>query len=194
MDSVEKKELKERCSANDIKPLDDLFDIEDVAFIIQELTHKIDLQKAYKKKKNQAISDEVKVLQNKVDYFKKVIVSTLEKHGEKNINLPDACKINLRKARPKWIIDDEEAFIETLIETQEIENCAEKLEGWKIVKKEADKVLNDWEKSESLPSSVHKELGDTGVTISYHEKEEEAEEAVDMTVPIKEEDYDELEW
>ena len=192
MDFEEKKELKERCFANDIKPCDDLYDIEDLAFIIKDLTHKVDIQKGYKKKKTQSINDELKVLQNKIDYFKKVIVATLEKHGEKNLNLPDACKVNLRKARPKWIIDDEEALIEHLIEQKEIDNCAERIEGWKITKKEADKILNDWEKSERLPDSVHKEIGDTGVSISFLEKEENEEP--DMTVPIKEEDYDELEF
>lgn len=195
MDSVRKIELKERCSENDVKSLDDLYDIEDVAFIIQELTHKIDIQKGYKKSKTQAINDEMKVLQNKIDYFKKVIVATLEKNGEKNLTLPDACKVSLRKGRPKWIVDDEEALLETLIETKEIENCATKIEGWKTVKRDVDKILNDWEKSENLPDSVHKELGDTGVSISFIEKEEaQTGEAVDMTVPIKDEDYDELEW
>lgn len=196
MDSVGKIELKERCATNDVKPLDELFDIEDVAFIIQDLTHKIDIQKAYKRSKTEAISAEVKVLQNKIDYFKKVIVSTLERNGEKNLTLPDACKVSLRKGRPKWIIDDEEALIEHLIQEKEIENCATKLEGWKLVKKDATKILNDWEKAENLPDSVHKEMADTGVSISYLDKkeEEDAIEPVDMTVPIKEEDYDDLEF
>lgn len=194
MDSVGKKELRERCNNNDVKPLDDLYDIEDAAFMIKDLTHKIDIQKGYKKSKTQAINDEMKVLQNRIDYFKKVIVSTLQKHEEKNLTLPDACKVSLRKARAKWIVDDEEALLEILIETKEIENCATKIEGWKTVKKDVDKILNDWEKSENLPDSVHKELGDTGVSISFIEKEEDTEEEVDMTVPIKEEDYDNLEW
>jgi hypothetical protein len=194
MDFESKKELRERCSSNDVKPLDDMYDLEDVAFIIKGLSHKIDIQKGYKKKKNEAINNEMNVLQNKIDYYKKVISTTLEKHKEKNLNFPDACKLSLRKARAKWIIDDEESFIETLKQMKEIENCATKLEGWKIVKREADKVLNDWEKSENLPESVHKELGETGVSISFVEEEDETEEEVDMTVPIKEEDYDELEF
>ena len=195
MDFEEKKDLRDRCADNDVKPCDDLYDIEEVAFIIKDLTHKVDIQKGYKKKKMEAINGELSVLQNKIDYFKKVIVATLEKHGEKNLNLPDACKVNLRKGRPKWIIDDEDALIEYLITEKEIENCASKIDSWKIVKKDADKILNDWEKSESLPDSVHKEVGDTGVTISFVEKEEgDAEEEVDMTVPVKEEDYDELEF
>ena len=195
MDAVAKAELRERCAANDVKPLDDLYDIEYTAMTIKDLTHKIDIQKGYKKSKTQAINDEMKALQNRIDYLKKVIVSTLQKHGEKNLTLPDACKVSLRKGTAKWIIDDEEALIDTLIETKEIENCATKLEGWKLVKKDANKILNDWEKSESLPSSVHKELGDTGVSISFIEKEEpETGKAMDMTVPVKDEDYDELEW
>ena len=194
MDVVSKQELRDRCKSGDVKPLDDLYDIEDISFIIKDLTHKIDIQKGYKKKKTQAINDEIKVLENKVNYFKKVIVATLEKNDEKNLTLPDACKVNLRKARAKWIVDDEEALLETLIEKKEIENCATKIEGWKTVKRDVDKILNDWEKSETLPDSVHKELGETGVSIPFIEPEEEVAEEVDMTVPIKEEDYDELEW
>jgi hypothetical protein len=193
MDYSDKKELKERCLENDVKPCDDLFDIEEIAFIIKDLTHKIDIQKEYKKKKNQAINDEMESLKNRIEYFKKVIVATLVKHGEKNLNLPDSCKVNLRNPKPKWVIDDEEALITYLIEQEEIENCAEKIESWKITKKDADKILNDWEKSENLPPSVHKEVGEMGVSISFVEKEDEVEETVpDTTVPIKEEDYDEL--
>lgn len=195
MDAVSKQELRERCAANDLKPFDDLYDIEYAAMTIKDLTHKIDIQKGYKKSKTQAINDEIKTLQNRIDYLKKVIVSTLEKHGEKNLTLPEACKVSLRKGRPKWIVDDEEALLDTLIETNEIENCATKIEGWKTIKKEVDKILNDWEKSENLPGSVHKELGDKGISISFIEKEEaEVGEAIDMTVPIKDVEYDELEW
>ena len=194
MDLISKKELRERCCNNDVKPLDDMYDIEDVASVIKECTHKIDIQKGYKKKKNQAINDEIAVLQNKIDYYKKVIVSTLEKNDEKSLHFPGACKLNLRKARAKWIIDDEESLINYLIEEKEIENCATKVDGWKPVKKDVDKVLNDWEKSENLPESVHKELGETGITISFVDNEDKEEEEVDMTVPIKDDDYDELEW
>lgn len=193
MDLVDKKELRERCSNNDVKPLDDLYDIEDVAYIIKECIHKIDVQKGYKKKKTEAINGEIAVLQNRINYFKKVITATLEKKKEKNLHLPDACKVSLRKAIPKWIIDDEEALIEHLIKAKEIENCAKKIDDWKLVKKDVNKVLNDWEKSESLPDSVHKELGEVGVMISFLDKEE-VEEKVNTTVPVKDEDYDELEW
>lgn len=194
MDSVSKKELRERCETNDIKPLEDLYDVEDVAFIIKDLTHKIDIQKAYKKKRTEAINDEIKKLESRIDYCKRVIVATLEKHDEKTLNLPDACKINLRKSKPKWVINNEESLIDTLVETQEINNCAQRIEKWKLVKKDVDKVLNDWEKSESLPDSVHKKIGETGVSIAFAEKKEEDIEEDVTTVPIKEEDYDELEW
>ena len=60
MDSVKKIELKERCADNDVKPLDELYDIEDLAFIVKELTHKIDIQKGYKKSKTQAINETYK--------------------------------------------------------------------------------------------------------------------------------------
>ena len=59
MDAVAKAELRERCAANDIKPLDDLYDIEYTAMTIKDLTHKIDIQKGYKKSKTQAINDEM---------------------------------------------------------------------------------------------------------------------------------------
>ncbi len=195
MDSIERRELKERCANNDVKPLEDKYDLEEAAFAIKECTHKIDIQKGYKRKKNQDISNEIAVLQNKIDYYKKVIVATLEKEGEKNINLTGACKLSLRKARAKWIIDDEESLLKVLEDADEMKNCAVKIDGWKTDKKKIDKILNDWEKSENLPPSVHKDLGETGVSISFVEKEEEVPaKAEDVVVPIKEEDYDELEW
>ena len=181
MNFEEKADLRNRCNENDVKPCDDLYDIEDIAFIIKDLTHKMEIQKGYKKRKIEAIGTEIGSIQNKIDYFKKVIVATLEKFGEKNLTLPDACKVNLRKGRPKWIIDNEEEFIEYLITEKEIENCAKQIGGWKIIKKEVDKILNDWEKSETLPDIVHKEVSDTGISISFEEIERNDEKAIMMS-------------
>ena len=56
MDPVDKQELRDRCKNDDVKPLDDMYDLEEIAFVIKDCTHKIDIQKAYKRKRNQSIT------------------------------------------------------------------------------------------------------------------------------------------
>lgn len=171
MDEIYRRnEIDEIFSLGEVRPLEELYSIEDLALMIKELDHKVDIQKGYKKSRMEAINNEIKSLENKKDFLKKVIVSTLNAHGEKGITFPQSCKINTRKGRDKWVIDDKDALIELFEEKGEIDNVAQLKQEWKINKKDADKVFEDWEKSEELPDCVYREKGEESVSISYLEK------------------------
>ena len=65
-----RKELHDMYSDGEVKSLEDVYLIEDTALTVQELTQKLDFYKGYKKKRVQDIADEMKVIQNKIEFFK----------------------------------------------------------------------------------------------------------------------------
>ncbi len=207
-----RKELHDMFAAGEVKPLDDLYLIEDTALTVQELTKKLDFYKGYKKKRAADIMNEMKVVQNKIEFFKSVIVSTLKHNKEKSVKFPGSCSISSRNQKANWQIDDEEEFIAVLQEAkkagEDIDNVLEEATVYTIVKKEANKLLDAWEQSGKLKGFldkaikgkevISKSLPKTTVALKFIEKEEEEEDDVmDISIPVKSgtsstEDYDTL--
>jgi len=94
-----RKELHDIYAAGEVKPLDDLYLLEDVAMTVKGLEKQKDFYKGYKKKKAQDIADEVKVIENKVTFYKSIMVSTLEKNKEKSVKFPGSCNISARNQK-----------------------------------------------------------------------------------------------
>lgn len=197
-----RKELSEMYAAGEVKPLDDLYFVEDAALTIQTLNKKLDFYKEYKKKKAQDISDEIKVLQNQVDFFKSVIVSTLKHNKEKSVKFPGSCNVSSRNQKARWSIDDEEEFINILQEAkkagEDVDDVLEEVVQFNVRKREADKLLDIWEDNGKLEeflkkakkgvvSVVKKEAPTTTVALKFFEQEEE-EEPEEVAIPVKKKD------
>ena len=201
-----RKELSEMYAAGEIKPFDDLYYVEDAALTIKNLTKKVNFYKDYKKRKAQDIDDEIKVLENQVDFFKSVIVSTLKHNGEKSVKFPGSCNISSRNQKAKWTINDEEEFINVLQEAkkagEDVDDVLEKVVQFNVRKREADKLLDIWEgngKLEEFLKKAKKGSGDvvkkesptTTVALKFFEQEEE-EEPEDVAVPVKKDSKNDL--
>jgi len=194
-----KEVIHEIESSGEIKALDDMYMIEDVALNIKEWMKKIDFLKGYKKQKVEDVNKEIAVTENKIEFFKQVILSTLNENKEKSLRFPGSCQVISRKGRDKWVIKDDDSFIELLEEYGEKDEIVEEIIQYKIIKKEADKLLVTWEKNGTLESVsseiVEKENGKPSVTIKY--EDESDEEIIDETpVPTKEAvptEFDQLE-
>ena len=194
-----KEVIHEIESSGEIKALDDMYMIEDVALNIKEWMKKIDFLKGYKKQKVEDVNKEIAVTENKIEFFKQVILSTLNENKEKSLSFPGSCQVISRKGRDKWVIKDDDSFIELLEEYGEKDEIVEEIIQYKIIKKEADKLLVTWEKNGTLESVsseiVEKENGKPSVTIKY--EDESDEEIIDETpVPTKEAvptEFDQLE-
>jgi len=194
-----KKELHDMFADGDIKPLDDMYLIEDTALTVQELTKKIEFYKGYKKKKAADITDEMKVLQNKIDFFKGVIIATLKQNKEKSVKFPGSCSISARNQKPKWQIDDEEEFIAVLQaaqkEGEDVDDVLEVVTQYNVKKTPAAKLLAVWESSGKLEGFlkkakegadvISKTLAKTTVAISFVDKDEDDEEIEEMVIPVK---------
>ena len=191
MEASTQKDLSIMYSEKEVKPLNDLYDIETAVLLIKELNHKIDIQKGYKERKVEAIKAEIQTLESQVEFYETVIIKTLQEHKEKNLTLPDVCKVSLRKPTSKWVIDNEEDFKEVLKDENELSNITEPKTEVKIIKKAADKLLDMWEKSEKLPGCVHKENGETSLMIKYLDEPQDNHDDVADVIPSKA-DFDNL--
>jgi hypothetical protein len=204
-----RKELHDMYAAGDVKPLDDLYLLEDVALTIKELEKKKDFYKDYKKKKSQDITDEIKVLDNKVQFYKSVMVSTLKSNNEKSVKFPGSCNISSRNQKAKWVVKDEEEFIAVLLAAkksgEEVDDVLEEVTQLNVRKREASKLLDVWEKSGKLDDFlkkakegsgeiVQKDPQKTTISIKFIEVEEDMDNSAnEVSIPVKDseetEDY-----
>lgn len=194
-----RKEINEMYSSGDVKPLDDLYLIEDVALMIKEFGKKVDFYKQYKKKKSNDVNDAIQVLNNQINFYKFVIVSTLKHNKEKSIKFPGSCSVSARNQKAKWSINDEEEFIKVLQEAkkagEDVSDVLEEVIQYNIRKREASKLLMIWEQNGKLDGFLKKAKKDvkdivvkdppkTTVSLSFIEEQED-EEVLEVDVPIK---------
>ena len=200
-----RKELHDIYASGEVKPLDDLYLLEDVAMTIKELEKKKDFYKGYKKRKSQDITDEIKVLDNKVQFYKSLMVSTLEKNKEKSVKFPGSCVISSRNQKAKWVVNDEEEFIAVLQAAQkageDVDDVLEEVTQFNVRKREAGKLLDIWEQSGKLDDFLKKAKNGSGdivkkdpkkttVSIKFLEEEveDECDNEKDVPVPVKDGD------
>lgn len=197
-----RKEITDIVNNGDVVPLDDIYAIEDIALTIKDMQKKIDFYEDYKKKRKSDIENEILVLNNKINFFKDIISVTLKKNKEKSLKFPGSCAVQTRNQNPSWKIDDEEEFIKIV---RRAEENGEKVDGiikttttYGVNKKEAYKLLEDWEKSGKLEEYldiinqeiVHKEAQKSIVVLKFEENEEkDSIEDFDITVVKKSEFY-----
>ncbi len=194
-----RKELHDMFSSGEVKPLDDLYLVEDAALTVGELMHKLDFYKGLKKKKIQDIANEMKTIENKIDFFKSIIVSTLQKYNEKSIKFPGSCFISSRNNKAKWVVNDDEEFISVLQEAkkegEDVDDVLEIVTQYNIRKREASKLLETWEsngklekflsKARDKSEVISKEPAKTTVSIQFLDKDDEQTENHDLDIPLK---------
>ena len=168
--------------------------------MVNEFSKEVDFYKQYKKKKASDITDAIKVLNNKIEYYKSVIVSTLKQNKEKSVKFPGSCSASARNQKAKWSINDEEEFINVLQEAEkegeDVSDVLEKVVQYNVRKREANKLLMIWEQNgklegflkkvkKGIKDVVVKDLPRTTVSLSFVEEQED-EEVLQVDVPVKE--------
>ena len=193
-----RKELHDMYAEGEVRSLEDVYLIEDTALTVQELNQKLDFYKGYKKKRAQDIADEMKVIQNKIEFFKSIIIATLKHNKEKSVKFPGSCSVSSRNQKPKWQVDDEEEFITVLQAAkkagEDVDDALEVVTQYNVKKNEASKLLALWESSGKLEGFlkqakdgadvVSKTAAKTIVALTFVEKEED-NEIDEMVIPAK---------
>ena len=196
---LRKEEVLNLFKVGSVEPLDDLQLTEDLALSVQQMMDKIEFYKDHKKKKNDLINSEISKIEGRITFLKRVMFETLQKHKEKNCNFPGSCRVSARAGKPKWVIADEEAFLEIAEKEKELDNIAEKIVSYKIDKKAVDKLLVAWEKSNKFPEGILNDKGEVcvkkepaipSVTLTFFNQENtEDQEFIAEDSTVEEMDY-----
>ena len=149
-----KQELYDLYSKGEIVALDDLYGIEDIGLNIQEMNKKIDFLKEYKRRKKSDIDKEITLMESKIDFFKKIVVETLKDKKEKGVDFPGSCKAVSRNNKAAWKVVDDDEFIKIIKEAEKegekTEKAIKEKTTFDVVKKNASKLLDIWEKNGNL--------------------------------------------
>ncbi len=195
----------------EIQPLDDLYGIEDIALKAQKINKRIEFLKEYKRRKKLAIDKEIEVLENRIEFFKKIIIETFKKEEEKSVDFPGSCSIVSRNQKSNWKITDSDEFIKIIRDAEDkgekINKAIKEINDYIVVKKEANKLLDIWEQNGNIEKyfdiekdnkaskiCIEKESAKTNVSFSYPEEEnnEEDSEITEEDISTKNITYDAL--
>ncbi len=193
-------------SEQEIQPLDDLYEIEDIALKSKKITKRIEFLKEYKKRKKLTIDKEIEILENKIEFFKKIIIETFKKEEEKSVDFPGSCSIVSRNQKSNWKITDDDEFIKIIRDAEDkgekINKAIKEVNEYKIMKKEANKLLDIWEQNGNLEkyfdiekdnkaskTCIEKEPAKTNISFSYPEEDEE-NEIIEEDIPTENITYD----
>lgn len=179
--AVGKIDAIEALKAHDIRPLQDIDNIEAILLFIKDANSSIEKYKSFKKKKIQAIDEEITALDENIDKAKKIIVETLNQFKEKAIRFPGVGKVSKRKKSGTWKINDEMALIDALKKEGHEDSCLKTEVLITIKKTEANKVLEMWSAIDKVPSGVERTPDEEGVTISFDDLATDK----DVSVPVK---------
>lgn len=146
----------------EVKPLNDIFMIEDVANYIKDIEQKIDFYKEYKKKKNDKIKKSIEELDNMKNFFKEVIMLTLDEEGKKSIPFPDSYKVSKRSTPDNWSIEDKEALLDYLKKEKVYDDFVTEVVDYKIDMKEIKKFFKESEKvGKEIPGIVKQDASES---------------------------------
>ena len=190
----------------EIQPLDDLYGIEDIALKTQKINKRIEFLKEYKRRKKLAIDKEIEVLENRIEFFKKIIIETFKKEEEKSVDFPGSCSIISRNQKSNWKITDSDEFIKIIRDAEDkgekINKAIKEITEYIVKKKEANKLLDIWEQNGNLEkyfdiekdnkaskTCIEKEPAKTNISFSYPEEDEE-NEIIEEDIPTENITYD----
>ena len=184
-------------TSEDVTPLESECDIEDLIVSIRGLDERIEWYQILKNDRIAKISQEIEKLSNRKKRFKEVIAATLNDKDKKSLNFPGVGKVAVKTLKGTWDIKDEDS-LKTHLGKELDKDTFEKIVITKesVSKTALKKLLDAWEKSGSVPSSVERteDKQSLSVTIdkdfSNSQKMQEALQSVDE---INVEDMDELE-
>lgn len=142
--------------------LEDLLMVEDVMEFINDLNKKVDFYKLLKSKRTQPIDLEIEKCEKQIDFFKNVILKSLETNEEKTLNFPGVGRATVKKQKGKWDIIDEEKLKNYLREKKK-DDCIQTVE--KINKKDLNKLLVNLN-NEDIDGAVFIE-GKNNITITF---------------------------
>lgn len=191
-DEVESVYFKIENILKGTEELTDKFDIETVVLAMKEMNHKIDFFRELKKRRSQAIDEQVALLENNMGILQNAIVKCLNLNKEKTLDFPGVGKVQVRNTKGTWQINDSDA-LKAYIEASQ-RNGSDYIDySWKFNKKEVNKLLNKLEENNNIPEYVSKEADRQSLSVSFAKDEPADVAAVNPASTAKvSQDFDKL--
>ena len=186
---INKKKIFEIMDNENVTPLENESEIEDLIVAINGLNKRLGFLKKLKENRIEKINSDISKHSLRKERLQDVIIATLEKINEKSLSFPGIGKVFVKHPKGKWEIDNEEELIEFLKKELSKEDFDDVVPSKpSITKKELNKILDVWEKSGKLPTSVKREKADSSLTVTIEKNissdilEDTEEEAEEMEV------------
>jgi len=178
----------EALRTGEVRPLEDVNNIEAAMSLIADGDKQVSQLKALKKLRTKQIDNRIKELEQRQEFMRQIIISTLTKSGEKTVRFPGIGKATKRTQKGKWVIADEDKLLEFLKQEEEYDNIVEVKPS--IKKKELNKLLDTWEGVDKLPKEAVNKTEDTdSLSLSFEDNAADLQDGVqtlsDAAVPRK---------
>lgn len=171
--------------------LSSVFEIENVMLHLEELGKRLEHLKGLKKYRAQTIDKQIHTIESDVDYFRNIILRTMQKANEKTLQFPDVGKVSRRKVGAGWSIENENdliAFFESRGEKDAVVKVKEVLDV-RVAKKLAETYIEsgvtvpgvaEIPESESISISFEKEDAKPQPKLSVKPKNKAAVDTVEF--------------
>jgi len=191
---INKKKIFDILQSTEVDPLESDVEIEDIILVIKDIDSKISFLERLKRDRTKSISNEIEKLLLKKDKFKDVISKTLEKFNHKALNFPGVGRVVSKISSGKWEVIDEAGLIDALKEKLDAQTFSEVVvQKQSIVKKELNKVLEQWVSEGNKIDSAKKEKDEPSLMITYDKSNTDTIETEEYNMPsINPENYDQL--
>lgn len=162
-----KDALNEALRSEEVKPLDDLDDLESFLYVIKDLEYQIDRLMGLRRKRTEAIDDAILKTNTRITFLKEVIFITLDKFKEKRISFPGIGSVGKRKVTPRYDVLDQGKLLKLLSEEGEYDKIVEEKTEDVVKKKELNKLLEIWDKNKKLPKFIDKIVQKHPLTLKF---------------------------
>ena len=150
-----------------IEPLDSEFELEDLLSAINEFKDQVKFFGLLKKKRTANIDVEIDKIEKQIDTLEKIALTTLENTDNKSLKFPGIGKVTIVERSGKWVIDDQDKFLEYLKKEDTAAYSQVVTMKPSIAKKEVDAILNAWEKVKKVPKCISKTQPFKTIKISF---------------------------
>lgn len=195
---INRQKIFEIMDSENVSPLENESEIEDLIVTINSLNKKIDFLNGLKKNRVKIINEDIEKNENRKSKLQEVIMATLEKINEKSLSFPGVGKVVVKHPKGKWLVKKEEELIE-LLKKELTKDDFDAVVPSKpsIAKKELNKILDVWEKSGKLPESVEREEEVPSLTVVIEDgvskdSLDESEETDDVSKDVTDKGYDSI--
>jgi len=185
-----KKEMYELLEAGKIVPLSDEFMMPDIVALIRKFEQEIDYYKSFKKNRAVPIDEAIEKNEKRIEFFKSVIVATMEKLNATSRKFPGVCRLNIQPKKATWKVLDPTKLLEVLKAENEYDRV---VETKPVVKKdELNELLDTWQKIGKVPDCVQRENADMRILKITSLDKPKDDVPVTDGIPLSQNDMDAL--